>query len=474
MSNCFSRFALVLCVALSAGCRDSTSAAGGSTSRADAYPVADATVTGPITGGLHGHALWDSWYDVAELGYVEEEFFISGKARVQPDGDEADYTTRIIVTRPTDPARFNGTVFMEWVNVTAQFENAVDITEAHDFLLREGYAYVHVSAQSAGLCCVPELTPKLWDPLRYQPISHPGDDWSFDMFAQIAKALRAPAATDPMGGLKVQKIIAGGQSQSASRLYSYVNLGYARSGVIDGFLIHGGGSKIFDEPPAVPVLHLHSDREADPENPGTHTNFALWEVGGSSHTDLYVGYHQVAGQSLRITVDQQRPASADPELHDVASNYGEVASPLLDVCIVAGSAFPMRYAVKAALWQLDNWVRTGQQPPDGPRFALDESGALTSDEHGNTLGGIRYPVVDVPIARYASTVCPLGGITIPFSASKIAELYPTHAEYWCKLKAAADRTRAEGFLLAEDEAELLARADAAAGLFPEAGTKSCN
>src|SRR3954465_15411225 len=30
----------------------------------------------------------------------------------------ASYTTRVIVRRPTDPARFNGTVLVEWLNVS--------------------------------------------------------------------------------------------------------------------------------------------------------------------------------------------------------------------------------------------------------------------------------------------------------------------------------------------------------------------
>src|SRR3546814_2801258 len=101
------------------------------------------------------------------------------------------YTTlfrSIIVRRPLDPAKFNGTVILDWVNVTAQFENAVDTLEAHQLFVRDGYAYVHVSAQAAGLCCLPALTPKLWDPVRYMALSHPGDDYSFDMFLQIAQA----------------------------------------------------------------------------------------------------------------------------------------------------------------------------------------------------------------------------------------------------------------------------------------------
>lgn len=66
--------------------------------------VRDPTVTGPIgDAGIHGHALWDSWFDLGDVGYTEDEYFVSGIAEhaTQPNMT-APYTTRIIVTRPRD------------------------------------------------------------------------------------------------------------------------------------------------------------------------------------------------------------------------------------------------------------------------------------------------------------------------------------------------------------------------------------
>ena len=112
--------------------------------------------------------------------------------------------------------------------MTAQFENAVDILEAREMLLREGYAFVHVSVQSAGLCCTP-LTPKVWDPARYESINHPGDAYAADIFAQVARSMRARGTNsiDPLGGLSPRRVLASGQSQSANRLYDYVSSGQA-------------------------------------------------------------------------------------------------------------------------------------------------------------------------------------------------------------------------------------------------------
>jgi hypothetical protein len=450
---------------------------GGSNVNTGAY-IANATISGPVTGGLRGHALWDSWYDLTELGYVEEEYFVSGTARTYPETQPAPYTTRIIVRRPADPARFNGTVLLDWVNVTAQFENAVDTLEAHAFFHRAGFAYVHVSAQAAGLCCLPGLTPQTWDPLRYAELSHPGDDYSFDIFSQIAKALKFPRSTDAMDGLRVQKILAMGQSQSANRLSAYVRQVQPHARVIDGFLIHsstgGDADKTFDAPPQAPVLHLLSDWEATPGEPNVTQNYRLWEIAGAAHQDFWVGYHQEVGAGPRTLLSApQQPASADEDLHAVAGNYGEQYHPLLGACILAGAAFPMRYAVAAAIHHLDRWVKTGALPPAGPRYQFDGSGQLARDADFNALGGIRYPPIEVPVARYRSTDCELGGITIPFTELELQQRYPAHADYVCQLREAALRSMADGFLLRADAEELMARAEAARNRWLDAGTRSC-
>jgi len=437
--------------------------------------VADARVTGPVTGGLRGHALWDSWYDLEEIGYIEEEYFVSGTAKTYPATTPANYTTRMIVRRPANAADFNGTVLLDWVNVTAQFENAVDSIEAHEMFHREGFAYVHVSAQAAGLCCVPGLTPKLWDPQRYEAISHPGDDYSFDIFSQIAKSFKSPVGVDPMAGLRVQKVIAMGQSQSGTRLRDYITQVQADARVIDGFLVHadGGGSKEYPADPLVPVLQLLSEREASPAEPNVTRNYRLWEIAGAAHQDFWIGYHQVIGASARSVASAPRmPFSADADLHEVAGNYGEQIHPLSFACIVAGTQFPLRYAVSAAIHHLDRWVKGGPPPPVAPRYQFSGD-ALARDGFGNALGGVRLPPIEVPIAQYDSARCDLGGLTIPFTELQIASLYASHADYYCQMRAATLRSLDEGFLLPEDAEDLMTRVDAAANRFLIAGVRAC-
>lgn len=450
----------------------------GTDAAAPSYRVPVPVVSGPIgTAGIHGHPLWDSFYKLADLGYDEQEYFISGTAKTytQPS-TTAPYTTRIIVRRPLDPARFNGTVILDWVNVTAQFENAVDTLEAHQLFVREGFAYVHVSAQSAGICCLPELTPKLWDPVRYMALSHPGDDYAFDMFSQVAKAMKTPPAVDPMAGLKVQKVIAVGQSQSGTRMRDYLINVQAEARVIDAFLVHsdGSGEKSYPADPVVPTIQLLSEREATPDAPNVSRNYRLWEIAGAAHQDFWIGYHQVEGEALRAVADApQGPGSADDALHVAAGNYGEQIDPGQLVCIVQGTQFPLRYAVMTAIHDLDRWIKTGVAPPQAPRYQFDGSGTLARDQYSNALGGVRLPPIEVPVATYRSDLCNLGGITIPFTDLQLQQLYPTHADYYCKMKAATQRSIDQGFLLPEDAQDLMTRVNAAKNRWLVAGTPDC-
>jgi len=145
-----------------------------------------------------GIAFDTSAVDLPSAGYTEQEFFISGNARayvssgafgndgiwnVSP-GATAPYVTRMLVRTPTDPEKFNGTVMVEWLNVSGGVDAAPEWDFAHVELLREGYAWVGVTAQFAGAAFL-----HVYDSTRYASISHPGDSWSYDIYSQVAMAI---------------------------------------------------------------------------------------------------------------------------------------------------------------------------------------------------------------------------------------------------------------------------------------------
>lgn len=98
-------------------------------------------------------------------------------------------------------------------------------------LVREGYAWVGVSAQQQGvqgggfsipIPGPPQMPRTTSDAARYGTLQHPGDDYSYDIFTQVGLVLRRPGSVDMLAGLRVEQLIAYGESQSAFRMVSYV------------------------------------------------------------------------------------------------------------------------------------------------------------------------------------------------------------------------------------------------------------
>ena len=460
-------------------------AGGDAKSKAADVPVP--TVTGPITGGNGTAILVTTGAPVFEAaGYEAEEYFIEGEAssytpvgtlerdgrwEVEP-GTTAPYKTRIVVYRPADADDFNGTVFVEWFNVTAGFDVAPDWNATHTYITRSGGAFVGVSAQAVGVQGGTRAIGgaasggiKAGDPARYGSLSHPGDEYSFDMFSQAGVVASGKAELDPLDGLDVERVIAMGESQSAFRMVSYTNAVHPLAQVFDGYLIHSRGasgtgfgadrragvpeSVITRTDLDVPVITVQTEgdllglgsiaaRQRDSKR------FRMWEIAGTAHADRYT-----AGLSFGDTGD----GSAERSLLDPAQANG---GPLgCGEPINSGPAFAV---VSAALFQLERWVRTGKAAPRSPRLEVTDAPEpeLARDERGNALGGIRTGFVDAPIARLTGEpnaggdLCGLFGRTVPFDEATLAELYPTHDDYVEQFEASNDAAVDDGFLLREN------------------------
>jgi hypothetical protein len=217
-------------------------------------------VEGPVAGTPAGTAP----YDVSGAGYVEEEFFLAGTAKTYTTpARTAPYKVRMLVYRPTSTRAFNGTAIAEWENVTAQVPGGHPMFAWLDsYALTNGYAFVQIAAQAtpaaAGSLGYGELGHVAMDPARYGSLKHPGDDFSFDIFTQAMRSLTSRTGSDPMGGLKVKQVIATGNSQSASRLHTYVETVQRDARVADALLLDAGGSKTFSQELAIPTIQLLS------------------------------------------------------------------------------------------------------------------------------------------------------------------------------------------------------------------------
>ena len=244
-------------------------------------PVPD--VSAPVTAGARGQAFGALTPKDLPSGFIEEERFVSEVARSYTKAGSwgtdgvwnltpaatAPYTVRILVRRPSDPIRFNGIVVVEWLNVTAQAEGAADYMQMHELLTRDGYAWVGVGAQSVGVNA-PRTGLKAWDQERYASLVHPGDGYSYDIFSQVAQAIRGGRANAAPGTRRIDHVLATGRSQSAFRLVTYINAFHTGTKLFDGYLVHSRGSN---------AAGLHADalaRDAEaPIPPGAHSRTDL-------------------------------------------------------------------------------------------------------------------------------------------------------------------------------------------------------
>ncbi|MEX2100367.1 MAG: alpha/beta hydrolase domain-containing protein [Acidimicrobiia bacterium] len=467
-------------------------AAAAQSAKASEPAVAIPMVEGPVTGGK-GTPANAAGFDLAAVGYEQAEYFISGNATAytsaQPltsdgrwtvtAGSTAPFKTRILVARPASKRAFNGTVFVEWNNVSAGGEATPDWASAHNEITRAGAAWVGVSAQATGVVGNTSLVGALLQPLvkidpdRYGTLTHPGDSYSYDIFSQAGAAVRAPTPSgiNPLGKLKVDRVIAVGESQSAFRLTTYANALHKVTNVFDAYLIHSrqGGSAALSQAPLTAIAaptptYIRDDLDAPVIVLITETDLVVlgyraarqddakrlrtWEVAGTAHAD--------AG-TLASGADE---GDGSTDVAIFAAMATPPATPVLG-CAPAINAGHQVYVVRAAVHALDAWVRDATAPPRAPRLEMDATGgAFVVDEHGNVRGGIRTPAVDAPVATLSGIavtgggLCRLFGATTPFDGPTLLSLYPTHAAFvkaWNKAVAASVKA---GFVLAADSGNL--------------------
>ena len=477
-------------------CSSGSSGAGPSTATTSAVAITRTVAPGPeatigpeLTGGKGVSLASASTIDLAAVGYEEHEYLVSGtatsytggpipfdgKVELSP-GVTADYATRIVVRRPSDPAKADGTVAVEWLNVSAGFDSSPDFTFMADEMVRSGTTWVGVSAQLIGVeggeVAVSSGAPDAGkglvniDPARYGALSHPGDAFSYDMYTQVGRALKGQGGAEVLGGIDPQVVLAVGESQSAFALTTYADGVQPLVNVYDGILIHSRGgaplrlgeagagasiaTSIFDPPVQirtdldVPVLIVETETDVTsvigyhPARQDDTDRIRLWELAGTAHADAFI-----VG------------AAADLVPCGAKINDG-----------------PQRFTLRAGLRALETWVRTGEAPPTSPRLDVDTAtgkAVMVRDADGNALGGVRLPQVVVPVAALTGepgpsggTICMLLGTTVPFTAARLAELYPSADAYRQAYEQATDAAIAAGFALPADRQQILDDADPAA------------
>ena len=464
----------------------SSTSSGSSTSTTTSHALSGVTVSGPVRVGssTFNKSLYGTSFDLSKVGYEKSQFFLSGTAHsyvpVHPltsdgkwkitNGASAPYRTRVAVYRPIDPKKFNGTVVVEWLNVSGGTDDSPEWTLSHNELVRDGFAWVGVSAQKVGVD-----SAKTTDPAEYSSLSQPGDSFSYDIFSQAGQAVRTDAA-HILAGLRPRTLIAAGESQSAGYLMTYIDAVQPIAHVFQGFLVHsqfGTGAPLSQAPEAnysapapttirsdlgVPVLEFETETDVynsnltDRLHYGNPKWFRLWEVAGSSHYDYY-----------GLAIGPNDTGNGEGAIENLAAMQNPTRTPVGGFnCKLPINTGGTHWALDAAVYWLNRWVVDGTPPPRTPLLATTHVSPVVYllDANGNAIGGVRTPQVDASIAALGSQgnnggFCFLFGTTVPYSTAHLASLYKNHGQFVSAWARAVRRDRTDGFLLTADSVELL-------------------
>lgn len=451
----------------------------------DAAAVPNPVISGPIPAtAAPGDASRDYPFLATDLlppgsGYVEQEFFMAGEANrystacpvircpVESSREIGTilsrghpYRVRLVVRRPADPARFNGRVIVEWLNVTNNWELDVQWYRTADYFIRQGYAWVGVGPQRAGVHGTPNGL-RMWSPSRYGTLdvtaggSITDDSLKWDIFSQAGQAIARPSGVDPLGGLPGPRtLIATGDSQSSINLATYLNAVHPLDPIYPAFLL-GGPVGIPIRPDAAPlVMKVISEwdllaAEAAIRRPDTE-RYVAWEVAGSSHSD----YHNfVVNSPVRFR---------DVGVRGILPDTTNCMDP-------ARSRVRLNLIYHAAYERMARWLQGERPPAMAEPVAVDLSltpPVLIRDELGIARGGIRLADVDVPVALNTGwnqggkppttdSACRQAGTHQPFDAATLRRLYPTRDAYLQRVREVTERNLRAGFLLEEDARRLI-------------------
>jgi hypothetical protein len=458
------------------------------------------TVTGPIPVTAISRPFNPSGgTDFESLGYVEEEYFISGKANeyvlVAPDDTSSlaveirtpdlPYTTRMLVRRPATPKDFSGNVIVEWLNPSAGYDLATGWSCFHQHMMRNGDIWVGITCRGVTVDAL-----KKFNSARYKTLSFEKERaQAWDIFTQVGTLLRSKDKSNPLRKFKVEYVYGHGYSQTGAMMITYINFFHpnAKLGngepIYDGFLPAAAGGPLYInddlltspsdlgiggfestdprrviQPSGVPVVHMLTETEIaipSPDFSGLPTRrpdsntapdlFRRYEIAGGCHFNLY-------------------GSAWGPSPYDQAKILGD-ACPWC--CNGTISDIPEHFMFDGCLANLEQWVREGTLPPKADRIQVD-NGIIVRDDFGNAEGGLRSPYVDVPIKTYkpmsipcpacepvalcapCSAWCVILGNMAPFDEAQLKQLYGNHDGYVSKFNAAADKMFTDGFVTEAD------------------------
>lgn len=475
-------------------------------------------VTGPIPATaesfpfLAAHRLQEPM-DLAARGYVEEEFLVSGTANVYdwaadgsltPVRTGAGYTTRMLVRRPASASRFSGTVIVEPIHAPRGLDFPLMWGWIHEHVVEQGHAWVGVTMSPDAAQALKAFNPSRYASLSWAnpnpaetcqpggrgnqaPVASPVEEGLvWDILSQAGALLKAGGA-GPMGGLRVDRLYM--TTQDAVQV-TYISAVQPRarlaSGapVYDGHLLKSGrrAKRIRRCAPTpgdgdprhvmrnagVPIINVLQEgdvlagvreRRADSDEPAD--RFRLWEVAGTAHSGVSPYRWSTATIADHVAAGGEVVARTFSE----AIGAYTMAVPFKDPARCQPTEMVteqplVSYSFHAGFAALEAWVRAGTPAPKAARIGIVDAGTpqarIETDTHGNAVGGMRSPYLDVPAATFhsghgAGPGCGQNfGYSEPFSWQRMERLYGTYAAYARKVATSIDAAVAARWLTQAD------------------------
>lgn len=429
-------------------------------------------VSGPIPVTAQSRPFLGAQAAMDAVGYVEEEYFLSGEAstydwtgsgrRVRVIAGPGRYVTRILVMRPRDPAKFGGNVEVTVLNASLN----LDFGGPTDFprMVKQGDVWIGITTKA-----VTANALKKFDPVRYAPLDwsnpaaperrcdHPtmiptymagGKDvleamakagvkssWPeyedglvWDMLGQLGLLLKGDQRNIILPGFSKPFVFMTGVSQSAIYIRTWLAGFHDRYRTVDGKPVYDGYLGIVG-PSMIRInqcaddvpLEDPSQKLATPDVPfiSISSEGEMWQARYTQQPDAFsrrggIVSYEVTGASHRAgdvpgLAPDRISFAPIPDMIKAGMQMPSAAG--LSAPIPTGAApndFIWQPLVRGAFQNLQAWVRNGTRPPQAPGIALDAKLEIRRDRYGNAIGGLRMPFIEAPIAAHTGYLTPGG------------------------------------------------------------------
>jgi hypothetical protein len=425
---------------------------------------------------------------LAKRGYVEEEYFISDAANVYAlEGETIDflkaygfgggrtvakadvpYKTRIVIRRPIDVGKFSGTVQIEPIRDVT--EGVTTWQRTWPYLVSHGDIWIGFTVSKANV----QTMHKAFDRARYGSLDIPDEGLRWDIMAQVAGLARSPRGPLAMLGFLdiaaikpgLLRVYSSGWSLTGCMQAEFISKHHGRwhrgdgKPIIDGYLAGicpFGGPMLVPKDAAVIQMMSESEYQGMPElvrgvagarqadsNAVGEKRFRWYDIAGASHADY--------SDQLQFTLSLQ-----------------QAGIKTATTCAAPISRLPgVSHFARAALRNLDDWVRVGRYPPPGKVFELNADSTIKRDAHGNAMGGVRPHWTAAPLTTFVPATpasadakpdpitgtvdgfCALLGHEKPLPKDVVSKLYKDRADYIDKVTDTVVALVNEKYLLPAD------------------------